>query len=304
MTETDLEVRPPAQVAVDAPEAEVSVAAPARSERVTVIKPSSRLPRIDLGELWHYRELLGIFVWRDLKVRYKQTFIGVAWAIFQPVFTAAIYVLIFGRFARFPSGNLPYPLLAFSGLLVTQYFSTAVTQSSNSVVSGVNLVTKVYFPRVLMPTAAAIVPLVDFVLGFSVLLGLMSWYGIWPKGAIVALAPLFIVLALLTALGIGLFLSALNVRFRDVPYVIPVFMQVLPFVSGAVFALNRLPEKWQWILSLNPVTGVISGWRWTLLGDPPPDLGKFGLSLGVAALLLVVGFGYFKRSEPRFADTI
>jgi lipopolysaccharide transport system permease protein len=168
----------------------------------------------------------------------------------------------------------------------------------------VNLVTKVYFPRVLMPTSSVIVPLVDLVLGCVVLVGVMAWFKIWPQSLVVCLAPAFVLLALVTALGIGLFLSAVNVRFRDVPYVIPVFLQVLPFISGAVYALSSLPEKWQWILSLNPVTGVISGWRWTILDAPPPDPGKLALSVGVGILLLLGGIAYFQRSEPRFADTI
>jgi lipopolysaccharide transport system permease protein len=301
VTETELEVR---QAGAALPEAPGRPGPASRSGRVTVIRPSSRVPRLDLGELWHYRELLGIFVWRDLKVRYKQTLIGIAWALFQPTFTALIYVLVLGKFGNFPSGNLPYPILTLSGLLITQYFSTSVTQSSNSIVSGVNLVTKVYFPRVLMPTSSVIVPLVDLALGCVVLVGVMAWFGIWPQSLVVLLAPAFVLLALVTALGIGLFLSAVNVRFRDVPYVIPVFLQVLPFISGAVYALSSLPEKWQWILSLNPVTGVISGWRWTILDAPPPDPGKLALSVGMGILLLLGGIAYFQRSEPRFADTI
>jgi lipopolysaccharide transport system permease protein len=302
VTETELEVRqrPAAAREVSAPPSAPST----RSDRVTVIRPSSRLPRFDLRELWHYRELLGIFVWRDVKVRYKQAFLGVAWALFQPAFTALIYVLVLGKFGNFPSGNLPYPLLTISGLILTQYFSTAVTQSSNSVVSGVNLVTKVYFPRIVMPAAGVIVPIVDFLFGCVVLVGVMAWFGIWPQSWVVLLAPAFVLLAVVTALGIGLFLSAVNVRFRDVPYVIPVFLQVLPFISGAVYALSSLPEKWQWILSLNPVTGVISGWRWTLLDAPAPDPAQLALSIGMGLLLLTWGLAYFQRSEPRFADTI
>jgi lipopolysaccharide transport system permease protein len=302
VTETELDVRTAAPAPVEPP-------APRdlgpRSGRVTVIRPSARIPRVNLGELWHYRELLGIFVWRDLKVRYKQTVVGVAWAIFQPALTAAVYTLIFGRFAKFPSGDLPYPLFVYSGLLPMQYFASAVTQSSASVVSGVNLVTKVYFPRVLMPLSAVIVPVVDFLLAFVVLIGLMAWFDIWPVNAVLAvLGSAFLLLALVTALGIGLWLSAVNVRYRDVPYVIPVFLQVLPFLSGVPYTFESLPEKWQWILSLNPVTAVISGWRWTMLNAEPPDPAKLALSVGMALVLLASGLFYFLRSEPRFADTI
>jgi homopolymeric O-antigen transport system permease protein len=301
VTETELEVpRTPAAPV----EASVLEESGPRSDRVTVIRPSTRLPRLDLGELWHYRELLAIFVWRDLKVRYKQTVVGAAWAIFQPALTAVVYTLIFGRFAKFDSGNLPYPIFVFSGLLPMQYFSQAVTLSSASVVSAVNLVTKVYFPRILMPVAAVVVPIVDFVLAFVVLIGLMAWYWIWPESLVVLLAPAFIGLALVTALGIGLWLSAINVRYRDVPYIIPVFMQVLPLLSGVPYTFESLPEKWQWILSLNPMSGVISGWRWTMLNGEAPDPAKLALSIGVALLLLASGLAYFQRSEPRFADTI
>src|SRR5437899_2871129 len=207
----------------------VSAETPAASSRargpVTVIRPASRWPRLDLRELWLYRELLGILVWRDLKVRYKQTVIGAGWAIFQPVITAAVYTLVFGRFAKFPSGRLPYPIFAFSGLLAWQYFSSAMTVSSTSLVTNVGLITKVYFPRLLIPLSAVLVPIVDFALALLVLVGMMAWYDTWPSLAAL-LAPAFIVLAFVTALGIGLFLSALQVRYRDVPYVLPVFMQI------------------------------------------------------------------------------
>jgi lipopolysaccharide transport system permease protein len=301
VTETELEVPRTPAAPVEAP---VLAGSGPRSDRVTVIRPSTRVPRLDFGELWHYRELLAIFVWRDLKVRYKQTVVGAAWAIFQPALTAVVYTLIFGRFAKFDSGNLPYPIFVFSGLLPMQYFSQAVTLSSASVVSGVNLVTKVYFPRILMPAAAVLVPIIDFVLAFVVLIGLMAWYWIWPESLVVLLSPAFIALALVTALGIGLWLSAINVRYRDVPYIIPVFMQVLPLLSGVPYTFESLPDTWQWILSLNPMTGVISGWRWTVLNGEAPDPAKLALSVSVALLLLASGLAYFQRSEPRFADTI
>jgi len=191
-----------------------------------------------------------------------------------------------------------------SGLLPMQYFTSALTGSSTSVVSNVNLVTKVYFPRVLLPLAAVLVPVVDFLLGFAVLIPVMAWYGTWPDGPQALLAPLFVLLALLTALGIGFLLAALNVRYRDVPYAIPVFLQVLPLVSGVPYALEQIPEKWQWLLSLNPVTAVISGWRWAMLGAHAPDVGQTAVSVAVALVLLVGGLAFFRSSEPRFADTI
>jgi lipopolysaccharide transport system permease protein len=274
-----------------------------RESTVTVIRPSKAWPRIDFRELWRYRELLGIFIWRDLKVRYKQTAIGAGWAIFQPLFTAIVYSLIFGRFAKFPSGSLPYPIFAFAGLLAWQYFSAALNVTSGSLVANVALVTKVYFPRLLLPIAGVLVPLVDFLLAFWVLIAMMFWYHTFP-GAQVVLGPLFILLALVSALGAGLGLAALNARFRDVPYAIPAIMQVLPFLSGVPFALNGVPVKWQWLLSVNPITTVVTGWRWCLLDGPPPVLGQALLGAGVAVLTLFAGLAYFRRTEPRVADTI
>src|SRR5437764_2588432 len=255
MTETQVKVpTAPAEPETADPGAELG--APGY---VVVIRPSTRLPRLDLGELWRFRELLGIFIWRDLKVRYKQTVVGGAWAIFQPAFTALVYSLIFGKFARFPSGNLPYPIFAFSGLLAWQYFSAAFNVASGSLLANVPLVTKVYFPRLLLPIAGVLTPLVDMLLAGVVLVALMAWFHTWPSAAI-ALAPLFILLALFTALGASLVLSALNVRYRDVQYAIPVFMQVLPFLSGVPYSLDGAPAKWQWLLSINPMTAVVAGW--------------------------------------------
>jgi lipopolysaccharide transport system permease protein len=299
VTETNLQVRP-------APPAEQSSGddPQRRSERIFVIRPAPRWPHLDFGELWHYRELLGTFVWRDIKVRYKQTFLGVTWAILVPVFTAAVYVIVFGKFAKFPSGLTPYPTLVYAGLLPMQYFTSSLNGSSISLVSNANLVTKVYFPRVLLPLAAVSTPIVDFLLGMLVLLGLMAKYGTWPNGPEVVLAPVFILLALVTALGAGFFLSALNVRYRDVPYAIPVFMQVLPFVSGVPFELSQIPTKWQWIFSINPITTVIAGWRWAVLGAHAPNPGQAAVGVAVAVLFLLCGLTFFRRSEPRFADTI
>jgi lipopolysaccharide transport system permease protein len=299
MTETQIPVR---KTRV-APTASAPPAEPGRPDYVTVIRPASGWPQVHFAELWRYRGLLGIFVWRDLKVRYKQTVIGAGWAIFQPLFTALVYTFIFGRFAKFPSDNLPYPVFAFSGVLAWQYFSASLNQASSSVVGNVPLVTKVYFPRLLLPIGGVVVPLVDLTLALGVLVGMMVWWHIVPS-AVIAFAPFFIALALVTALGAGLTLSALNTRYRDVPYAIPAFMQVLPFLSGVMYSLSALPAKWQWVLSLNPLSGVITGWRWAVLNGPPPVAGQFAVSVGMAFLLLLGGLAYFKRSEPRFADTI
>ena len=272
--------------------------------RVTVIKPAPRWPHLDLSELWHFRELLGTLVWRDVVVRYKQTFLGIAWAILVPVFTAAVYIVVFGRFADFPSGGMKYQVLVMASVLPMQYFASALTGSSMSLAANLNLVTKVYFPRTLLPLAAVLVPLVDFVVGLPVLIAVMWWFDTWPGGIEVIFAPLFMGLAVITALGLGFFLSAVNVRYRDVRYMIPVFLQVLPLLSGVMYAVESIPERWQWILSLNPMTAVISGWRWAVVDGSAPVWDQVALSVAVAVVLFVVGLGVFRSSEPRFADTI
>jgi lipopolysaccharide transport system permease protein len=280
---------------------------PARpvSERPTfVIRPAPRWPHLDVRELWHYREVLGTIVWRDVKVRYKQTFLGVAWAILVPTFTATIYVIVFGKFAKFPSGEVAYPSLVVAGVIPMQYFSSALSQSSMSLVTNLPLVTKVYFPRVLLPLSSVVVPLVDFVVGLPVLIVLMAMYGTWPKGIQVVTAPAFLALAFITALGIGFFLSSVNVRYRDVPYIIPVFLQVLPLLSGVMYAVNEVPKKWQWILAFNPMTAVIAGWRWAVLGAPEPVWSQTAVGVGVGIALFLIGLTVFRSSEPRFADSI
>lgn len=299
VTETQAPVRKAHSEASSVPAREKPGSSP-----VFVIRPASRWPRVDFGELWHYRELLGTLVWRDLVVRYKQTFLGVTWALLVPIFAATIPIIVLGKFAKFPSGDIAYPVLVFSGVVVNQYFTSAVTGASASVVTNVNLVTKVYFPRLLLPLAGVLVPIVDFLLAMVVLVALMWHYGQWPNGALVALAPLFIGLALVTALGVGFLLSTLNVRYRDVPYAIPVFMQMLPWVSGVYLEIREIPEKWQWILALNPITAVVSGWRWTMLSGPAPDPAQVAVGVAVAFALLIGGLTFFRSYEPRFADTI
>lgn len=276
---------------------------PKRSGYVTVIRPASKWPRVDFRELWRFRELLAVFVWRDLKVRYKQTVIGVGWAIIQPILPTVVYTLVFGKFANFPSDRLPYPIFAFAGVLIWQYFSAALNSSSGSLVANTGLITKVYFPRLLLPLGGVATPFVDLALGIVLIFGGMAWFNIWP-GSEVILAPLFILIAFATALGSGLVLSALNVRYRDIPYIIPVFMQVLPFVSGVQYSIASLPEKWQWVLSANPLSAAVTGWRWTMLGGAEPVWGQVAISVSVAVLLLCGGVAFFRRLEPRFADNI
>jgi lipopolysaccharide transport system permease protein len=277
--------------------------AAARSAFVTIIQPPPRWPRLEARELWRFRELMAVFVWRDLKVRYKQTVIGAGWALLQPVLPTVVYTLVFGKYANFPSDKLPYPIFAFASVLIWQYFSAALTVSSGSLVANVGLITKVYFPRLLLPLGAVTTPLVDLALGVVLLVFGMAWYDIWPS-ATVLFAPGFVAIALASALGAGLIFSALNVRYRDIPFVIPVFMQVMPFLSGVIYAVSDLPPKWQWLLAFNPLTTAVSGWRWAVLGGAQPVLGQAAIGIAMAILLLVAGFAFFKRAEPKFADTI
>ena len=299
MTETKIEIAESA-----APTGRLVGEAPLQSDRVVVIRPAPRRPQLELSELWHYRELLGTLVWRDVVVRYKQTFLGIAWAILVPVFTATVYVFVFGKFADFPAGGTPYPSLVIAGVLPMQYFASALTGSSMSLATNLNLVTKVYFPRTLLPLAAVIVPYIDFLVGLPVLLALMWWYDTWPGGPEILLAPFFMGLAVVTALGCGFFLSAMNVRYRDVRYMIPVLLQVLPLLSGVMYAVDQIPTKWQWVLAFNPMTAVISGWRWAVLDANAPDPAQTALGVAVGGLLFVIGLGVFRAAEPRFADTI
>ena len=297
MADTELEVREPSAHALEPLQPEQRV------DRITVIRPAPRWPHLDVPELWHYRELLGRLAWRDVAVRYKQTSIGVAWAILQPFLMMVVFTIVFGKFANFPSKGVPYPIFSFSALVPWIYFASAVAVSSASLVSNRALVTKIYFPRVLLPLSGVAVPVVDFLLALVVLFGMMVWFDIWPSAGIV-LAPLFLLMALVTALGVGLFLSAINVRYRDVPYVIPFLMQVWLYFSGVVYALEDLAEWQQWVLALNPMTAVINGFQWGVLATEPPGLGKTMVSAAAMAAMLIVGLSYFRRSEPGFADTI
>jgi len=298
MADTELDVRERAPALAAEPSQPTQ-----RVDRVTVIKPAPRWPHLDVRELWQYRELLGRLAWRDVAVRYKQTSIGVAWAILQPFLTMVVFTFVFGRFANFPSNGVPYPIFTYSALLPWTYFATAVALASTSLVSNRGLVTKVYFPRILLPLAGVTVPVVDFLLASVVLVGMMAWYDVWPSLAVV-FAPVFLVMAYVAALGVALFLSAVNVRYRDVPYAIPFLLQIWLFLSGVVYAIDALPQRWQWLLALNPMTAVISGFQWGILGAGAPHLGTTLVSIAATVVFIVLGLWYFRRSEPRFADTI
>jgi lipopolysaccharide transport system permease protein len=289
--------------AAETPVAPTTEASGRRDNAVTVIRPASGLPRLDVLELWRFRELAFRILWRDVKVRYKQTSIGVAWAVLQPFLTMVVFTFIFGRFAGFPSQGLPYPVFVFAGLLPWTYFAQAVATSSTSLASNVALVTKVYFPRTLLPLSAVAVPLVDFALSLGVLAGLMLWFDVPPVPTL-PLAPLFLVLAAVAALGVGLFFSAVNVRFRDVPYAIPFLIQIWLYLSPVIYPTPALPTVWQWVLALNPMTGAITGFRWAVLGTEAPDPGQLAVSVVSALAIFVAGLAFFRRTEATFADTI
>ena len=270
---------------------------------VLVLKPSKGLLSLKLGDVWEYRELLYFLVWRDVKVRYKQTALGAAWAILQPVMTMLVFSVFFGRLAKVPSDGVPYPVFAFTALLPWQLFAYALSESSNSLVSNQNLITKVYFPRLVIPIAGVLAGLVDFAISFAVLLGLMWYYGIAPTPAI-ALLPLFVLFAIVTALAVGLWLSALNVKYRDVRYTIPFLTQFWMFATPVAYPASLVPERWRALYGLNPMAGVVEGFRWALLGKEHSPGPLLAVSIVAVALLLVGGLIYFKKTEALFADLV
>jgi lipopolysaccharide transport system permease protein len=257
-----------------------------------------------LGELWEYRELLYFFVWRDIKVRYKQTVLGVAWAIIQPFFTMIVFSIFFGRLAKVPSDGFPYPVWNYAALVPWHFFSYGLSQSSNSLVSNANMITKIYFPRLTLPIATVLSGVVDFVLAFLVLIIMMMFfYGITPTVNILWL-PAFLLLALVTALGVGLWFSAMNVQFRDVRYTVPFITQFWLFATPIAYPSSLLSEPWRTIYGINPLVGVVEGFRWALLGtDTAPGLVIIVSSL-VSLILLISGAYYFRRMEKSFADVV
>lgn len=268
-----------------------------------IIRPSRGWVPLKLGDLWEYRELLYFLVWRDVKVRYKQTVIGIAWAIIQPFFTMVVFSIFFGQLARMPSDGLPYPIFAYTALLPWSLFTHALTGSSASLVANQNLITKVYFPRLVIPISAVLAGLVDFGIAFCVLLGLMLYYSIVPTLAILTL-PLLLMLAVATALGVGLWLSALNVQYRDVQYAIPFLQQFWLFATPVAYPSSLVPERWRAVLGLNPMAGVVEGFRWALLGKAPPPGPLMAVSVAVVVVLLIGGLYYFRRMEKTFADVV
>jgi lipopolysaccharide transport system permease protein len=258
---------------------------------------------LDLQGLWHYHELLYFLVWRNIKVRYKQTVLGASWALIQPLATMAVFSIFFGKLAKVPSDGVPYPLFAYCGLLPWQLFSYAMTESSNSVISNQQLITKVYFPRLVIPISAVISGLVDFAIAFSLLLIMMPFYGIMPTARILVL-PLFILFAIATALAIGLWLSALNVEYRDVRYTIPFLMQFWLLITPVAYPSSMVPAKWRPLMGLNPIAGVVEGFRWALLGNGSASGPLMLVSIVIVVVLLFGGIVYFRRMETTFADLV
>lgn len=270
---------------------------------VTYLRPSTGWLSINFKELWRYRELIYFLTWRDVKVRYKQAVLGIAWAILQPLLTMVIFTVIFGILLKTPSQDLPYPLFSLTALLPWQLFASALQRSSVSLVGNANLITKIYFPRLAIPLSSVFAALVDFGVSFIVLLGVMIYYQYWPGWNILWLPPL-VLLSLLTALSVGLWLSALNVQYRDIQHMVPFIIQVWLYASPIVYPIETIPAGiLRWLYGLNPMVGVIQGFRWALVGGSPPDVTLL-ISVGVVLTILVSGLYYFRRMEKTFADIV
>jgi lipopolysaccharide transport system permease protein len=267
------------------------------------IEPSTGWVSLRLHELWEFRELLYFLAWRDIKVRYKQTALGVAWAIIQPFFTMVIFSIFFGKLGRIPSDGVPYPLFAYAALVPWTFFAHGLNQSSNSLVTGAQLIKKVYFPRLVVPVAAVLSGVVDFVLAFIVLLGMMLYYGLAPTANIVWL-PAFLLLALITSLGVGLWLSTLNVQYRDVRHAVPFITQFWLFLTPIAYPSTLLSEPWRTLYGLNPMAGVVEGFRWALLGTDTQPKAMIFVSCLMALAILIAGAFYFRRMEKTFADVV
>jgi len=294
------------ETAVDIPPSEpitVIPDAPLATAPVVRIRPARGWAAVGLDELWEYRELLYFLTWRDVKVRYKQTIIGAGWAVAQPLLTALVFSLFFGRLVHVPSDGLPYPMFAMAALVPWTFFANSLTQASNSVVSSANLIRKIYFPRLVLPISAAAGAALDFVLAFCVLVGMMTIYGIPPSARLLAV-PLLALLALITSLGVGIWLAALHVQFRDVKHVVPFLVQIWLFCTPVAYPTSLVPPAYRLIYGLNPMVGVVEGFRWALLGSPVSVGGLLAVSATASVALLIGGVFYFRRVEITFADVV
>lgn len=274
------------------------------SDQMELIIEAGRVEGQYWKDLWKYRELFYFLAWRDILVRYKQTALGVAWALIRPFLTMIVFTIVFGKLARLPSGGVPYPILVFSAMLPWQFFSSSLSECSNSLIGNANLIAKVYFPRLIVPASAVIVSFVDFMISGIILLGLMAWYDFVPTWRIIML-PLFILIAFGASTGVGLWMAALNVEYRDFRYIVPFIVQLGLYVSPVGFSSSIVPQQWRLLYSINPMVGVIDGFRWAILGNASAIYWPgFALSIGLVGLLLVSGIWYFRRMERTFADVI
>jgi len=276
-----------------------------KSEPTTIyIKPTTGLAALNLRDLWRYRELVFFMIWRNLKVRYKQTLLGAAWAVIQPLMTMIVFNFIFGNVAKVPTDDIPYPIFSYTALLPWGLFTTALNQASRSLTTNQNMVTKIYFPRLVLPISSVLAGLVDFAIAFVILIGLMFYYGVSPAWNVLWTLPLFLLLSIVTALGVALWLSAINVQYRDVNYALPFLTQFWLFLTPVAYSASVISERWQLVYSLNPMAGVVNGFRWALLGaGSGPDLALW-VSVGISLLILVSGLFYFRNMERTFADMI
>lgn len=281
----------------------VSPAATPKSPETVLIRPSTGLAALNLTDLWTYRELVLFMIWRDLKVRYKQTLLGASWAIIQPVLTMLVFNFVFGTVAKVPTDGVPYPIFSYTGLLPWGLFVTALNTASRSLTANQNMITKIYFPRLVLPLASVLAGVVDFAIAFLVLIMMLIYYKVTPTPAVWTL-PFFLLLALVTALGAALWLSAINVQYRDVNYVLPFLTQFWLFLTPVAYSSSVISEKWQIVYSLNPMAGVVNGFRWALLGTETGPSVTMAISTAIALIVLVSGLFYFRSMERTFADTI
>jgi len=276
-----------------------------KAEPTTIyIRPSSGFAALNLGDLWHYRELIVFMIWRDIMVRYKQTLLGALWAVIQPVMTMLVFNFLFNNVAKVSSDGIPYPIFAFTALLPWGLFTTALNTASRSLTSNHNMITKTYFPRLVLPIASVLGGLVDFAIALVILFGMMAYYRVTPTLTALWAVPLFVLLAIIAALGVALWLSAINVQYRDVGYALPFITQFWLFITPVAYSSTVISGKWQFIYALNPMAGVVNGFRWALLGSGSgPDL-LVAISTGISLLILLSGLIYFRNMERTFADTI
>lgn len=268
------------------------------------IRPPRGLVDFDFKEIWLFRELLWVFSWRDIKVRYKQTFLGIAWAIFQPFLTMVVFTVFFGQLIKVPSDGVPYPIFVYCGLLFWNYFSASLTNASNALVGSAGMIQKIYFPRLILPFSSVITPIIDYAFAFLVFIGLLLYYHFTPSFTGLLLIPILLIISLVSSLGLGLIFASANVKYRDVKFILPFFIQLLMYITPVIYPVSIIPAKFRWLIYLNPMSGVINAARSSFLGTDSIDWSALGLSGGISIALLFLGMYYFKKTERFFADII